>query len=143
MRVDSPCFCFVTSSDVCVSRFDIGMCVLMLSDIRSPLLSGDADDDAETADIGVEEVGVAQRQLAAGVCCAIRNPCLSLWHLISILLGARAAAGRCVTVRGLRKEFETPDGIKRAVDGVDLTMYEGQIFCLLGHNGKPCCSLCG
>ncbi len=41
-----------------------------------------------------------------------------------------------MTVRGLRKEFDTPDGIKKAVDGVDLTMYEGQIFCLLGHNGK-------
>lgn len=45
-------------------------------------------------------------------------------------------AGRCVTIRGLRKEFDTPDGIKKAVDGVDLTMYEGQIFALLGHNGN-------
>jgi ABC-type multidrug transport system fused ATPase/permease subunit len=38
-------------------------------------------------------------------------------------------------VRGLRKEFDTPDGIKVAVAGVDMTMYEGQIFALLGHNG--------
>lgn len=38
-------------------------------------------------------------------------------------------------MRGLRKEFDTPDGVKKAVDGVDLTMYEGQIFALLGHNG--------
>jgi ATP-binding cassette, subfamily A (ABC1), member 3 len=37
--------------------------------------------------------------------------------------------------RGLRKEFDTPDGTKVAVDNVDLTMYEGQIFVLLGHNG--------
>ena len=36
----------------------------------------------------------------------------------------------------LRKEFDTPDGIKKAVDGVDLTMYEGEIFALLGPNGK-------
>lgn len=49
------------------------------------------------------------------------------------------AAGRCVAVRGLTKEFDTPDGVKRAVDGVDLTMYEGQIFALLGHNGVYVC----
>lgn len=36
-------------------------------------------------------------------------------------------------VRNLRKEYSTPDGIKVAVAGVDLTMYEGQIFALLGH----------
>ena len=44
-------------------------------------------------------------------------------------------AGRCVSVRGLRKEFATPDGVKAAVDGVDLDIFEGQIFVLLGHNG--------
>ena len=44
-------------------------------------------------------------------------------------------AGRCVAVRGLRKEFATPDGVKAAVDGVDLDIFEGQIFVLLGHNG--------
>ncbi|RYY36222.1 ATP-binding cassette domain-containing protein, partial [archaeon] len=45
------------------------------------------------------------------------------------------AEGRVVSVRGLRKEFDTPDGIKTAVDGINMTMYEGQIFVLLGHNG--------
>ncbi len=50
-------------------------------------------------------------------------------------LQAKAAAGRCVEVRGLRKVFPTPDGPKTAVDGVDLTFVEGQITCLLGHNG--------
>lgn len=50
-------------------------------------------------------------------------------------LRAKAAAGKVVTVRGLRKEFDTPDGTKLAVDDVDLDLYEGQIFCLLGHNG--------
>jgi len=34
-------------------------------------------------------------------------------------------------VRGLVKKF----GPKTAVDGVNLTMYNGQIFALLGHNG--------
>tara|TARA_B110000285_G_scaffold235543_1_gene317953 strand:+ start:1960 stop:2196 length:237 start_codon:yes stop_codon:yes gene_type:complete len=34
-------------------------------------------------------------------------------------------------VRGLVKEF----GPKKAVNGTDLTMYNGQIFALLGHNG--------
>jgi ABC-type multidrug transport system ATPase subunit len=49
---------------------------------------------------------------------------------------AKEAAGRCVRIEGLRKTFTTPDGtLKHAVDGVDLTMYEGQIFVLLGHNG--------
>jgi ATP-binding cassette subfamily A (ABC1) protein 3 len=44
-------------------------------------------------------------------------------------------AGRGLAVRGMRKAFDTPDGIKIAVAGVDLDMYEGQIFALLGHNG--------
>jgi ABC-type antimicrobial peptide transport system ATPase subunit len=41
--------------------------------------------------------------------------------------------GLCVSVRGLRKEFSTPDGVKVAVDGIDLTMYGGEIFVLLGE----------
>jgi ABC-type multidrug transport system ATPase subunit len=44
-------------------------------------------------------------------------------------------AGRAVSVRGLRKEFPTPDGVKVAVDSLDLDFYAGQITCLLGHNG--------
>eukprot|EP00808_Paulinella_micropora_P009160 g5382.t1 len=44
-----------------------------------------------------------------------------------------------VTVRGLRKHFAasaSADGEEvRAVDGLDLDMYPGQIFALLGHNG--------
>ena len=41
------------------------------------------------------------------------------------------ASNDCLKVRGLRKLF----GTKAAVDGVSLTMYNGQIFALLGHNG--------
>lgn len=37
----------------------------------------------------------------------------------------------CLIVRGLVKKF----GEKTAVAGTDLTIYNGQIFALLGHNG--------
>ncbi len=47
----------------------------------------------------------------------------------------KASQGKCVKVRGLKKVFSTPDGDKVAVDGLNVTMYEGQITCLLGHNG--------
>ncbi|RHY26011.1 hypothetical protein DYB32_007943 [Aphanomyces invadans] len=44
--------------------------------------------------------------------------------------------GRALKIRGIRKTFQTPMGItKVAVNGVDLTMYQDQITCLLGHNG--------
>ena len=58
---------------------------------------------------------------------------------VSIELQQQAAAGKGITVRGLRKEYATPDGTLVAVAGLDLTMYEGQIFCLLGHNGAGAC----
>ena len=38
-------------------------------------------------------------------------------------------------VSNLRKTFDTPDGEKVAVHGLNMTLYEGQIFVLLGHNG--------
>jgi len=50
-------------------------------------------------------------------------------------MAAKEEAGRCVSLRQLRKEFDTPDGVKVAVAGVDMTLYEGEIFVLLGHNG--------
>ncbi|KAL4144394.1 hypothetical protein PRNP1_013527 [Phytophthora ramorum] len=43
--------------------------------------------------------------------------------------------GRAVVIAGLRKEFSVPGGTKIAVDGLRLKLYEGQITCLLGHNG--------
>jgi len=48
---------------------------------------------------------------------------------------ALKAAGRCVSARGLEKHFDTPDGVKKAVDGVHLDVFQGEIFALLGHNG--------
>ncbi|CAE8598611.1 unnamed protein product, partial [Polarella glacialis] len=47
----------------------------------------------------------------------------------------RAASGCVVQTRGLRREFNTPGGTKVAVAGLDLTMYQGQVLALLGHNG--------
>lgn len=54
-----------------------------------------------------------------------------------------AEGAPCVRIRGLTKSFkkngtagafEKPVWFK-AVDGLNLDMYEGEIFCLLGHNG--------
>ena len=42
---------------------------------------------------------------------------------------------KCIDIQKLRKTFPTPDGEFVAVDGLTMTMYEGQIFSLLGHNG--------
>ena len=50
-------------------------------------------------------------------------------------LRSKEANHRCLKVRGLYKRFDTPDGVKTAVNNLNLTMYEGEIFCLLGHNG--------
>ena len=41
----------------------------------------------------------------------------------------------CVDIIGLYKEFKTSSGKKVAVDGLNLTMFSGQITALLGHNG--------
>ena len=43
-----------------------------------------------------------------------------------------------IAIRHLRKYFEPLLGsgtTVKAVDGVSLDMYEGEVFCLLGHNG--------
>jgi ABC-type multidrug transport system ATPase subunit len=58
---------------------------------------------------------------------------------------SQVAEGRCVALRGLRKEF---GGGKVAVASLDLEAFDGQITVLLGHNGAPspslrhCVSLC-
>jgi len=41
----------------------------------------------------------------------------------------------CVEIKDLYKEFKTNTGTKVAVDGLNLTLYNGQINVLLGHNG--------
>ena len=43
--------------------------------------------------------------------------------------------GTCVNIINLYKVFKTRNGDKVAVDGLNLTMYSGQVTALLGHNG--------
>merc|ERR1711871_730295 len=43
--------------------------------------------------------------------------------------------GDCLSILQLRKQFNTPSGLKIAVNDVSLAMFPGQVFCLLGHNG--------
>jgi hypothetical protein len=54
---------------------------------------------------------------------------------ISEELREKLRNGQCVNVKKLRKVFNTPDGEKVAVKSLNLTMFEGEIFVLLGHNG--------
>jgi hypothetical protein len=39
-------------------------------------------------------------------------------------------------ISGLSKVFYGNDGPRVALDSLDLTLYEGQVTCLLGHNGE-------
>jgi len=57
-------------------------------------------------------------------------------ELVSENLKAQFEEKTCVDIRNLRKEFATPQGINKvAVNGLNLTMFQGQITALLGHNG--------
>jgi ATP-binding cassette, subfamily A (ABC1), member 3 len=50
---------------------------------------------------------------------------------VSDVLQRQADEGKSIEIHGLRKTF----GEKSAVDGLNLSMYSGQITALLGHNG--------
>ena len=50
-------------------------------------------------------------------------------------LQALAKENKSLEIKNLVKVFDTPVGPKIAVNDLNVTMYEGQIFCLLGHNG--------
>lgn len=43
--------------------------------------------------------------------------------------------GKCISIRGLGKEFKTMTGKKVAVSNLDLDIYSSQITAFLGHNG--------
>ena len=47
------------------------------------------------------------------------------------MLKRQEQSQECLELKNLVKVF----GKKRAVNGVNMTMYNGQIFALLGHNG--------
>ncbi len=59
-------------------------------------------------------------------------PQAAAYEPVGQILAAQESQQRTANIRGLRKVFD--DG-KAAVDGLDLQMYTGQIFVLLGHNG--------
>ncbi|XP_072041416.1 phospholipid-transporting ATPase ABCA3-like [Amphiura filiformis] len=46
-----------------------------------------------------------------------------------------SGVGVGISIRNLKKVFQGHDGVKVAVNGMSLNMYEGQITALLGHNG--------
>ena len=54
---------------------------------------------------------------------------------VSDVLHRQVEIGQCVDIQDLRKEYTTNTGTKVAVQGLNLTMYSGQITALLGHNG--------
>lgn len=54
--------------------------------------------------------------------------CCPSLHLQGVHFAHVVSTHRC-------KTFNTSDGPKNAVDGLNLRMYEGHITCLLGHNG--------
>ena len=57
-------------------------------------------------------------------------------ELVSESLMSQFENKTCVDIQNLRKEFETPQGVKKvAVNGLNLTMFQGHITALLGHNG--------
>lgn len=78
---------------------------------------------AETRRMLLESRSNSSMNLADGENPVQEEPSQSLKHL--------EEEQRCVRLIGLRKEF----GEKTAVAGLNLTMYEGEIFVLLGHNG--------
>ena len=63
---------------------------------------------------------------------------------VSEALRQQAEEGASIEIHNLRKVFlnsnndnQAATGIIAAVDGLNLSMYRGQVTALLGHNGKP------
>ncbi len=71
--------------------------------------------------------GAAAAAVAVAAAAVVEEPSQKLVTL--------AVNHRCVSVNGVVKRFRSTAGVKTAVAGLDLTMYEGQVTALLGHNG--------
>jgi hypothetical protein len=54
---------------------------------------------------------------------------------------AQIAAKTCIQITGLVKEFTTTNGIKRAVDNLNLNIFSGEITALLGNYYIFCLSI--
>uniref|UniRef100_A0A7N0VB22 ABC transporter domain-containing protein n=1 Tax=Kalanchoe fedtschenkoi TaxID=63787 RepID=A0A7N0VB22_KALFE len=54
---------------------------------------------------------------------------------ISLEMKQQELDGRCIQIRNLHKEYASKKGSCRAVNSLQLTLYENQILALLGHNG--------
>jgi ATP-binding cassette subfamily A (ABC1) protein 1 len=54
---------------------------------------------------------------------------------VNVEMKLQEQRGDCVSIKGIRREFSTPQGKLVAVNDVDLSMFQDQIFVLLGHNG--------
>ena len=66
---------------------------------------------------------------------ADRSPPVPHIEPVDHLLRHQEESNDCVRLEGLRKVFAVEGGNKVAVNHLDLTLYTGQITCLLGHNG--------
>ncbi|GLD99401.1 hypothetical protein PINS_up008120 [Pythium insidiosum] len=64
-----------------------------------------------------------------------RNAAVAQIEDVALELRQQERERRAIVIRRLRKEFEVPGGTKVAVRALSLSLYEGQITCLLGHNG--------
>jgi ABC-type multidrug transport system ATPase subunit len=110
----------------CSPRYYRGTCDSRRSD------SGEAASDHLMPSHGITSSKVASD---AGIQQPHNNSAASYIEELDNSLKAKVREGKCVSVRGLRKEFSTPDGIKVAVDNLDLDLTEGSINVILGQNG--------
>lgn len=53
----------------------------------------------------------------------------------SIKLLNQEKNGGILEIKGLHKDFDAGKTVVHAVNGLNIKMYPGQIFALLGHNG--------
>jgi len=56
-------------------------------------------------------------------------------EVVSPDMTSRLREGEGICIENLQKSFQTTNGVKHAVDKLNLNFYHNQITCLLGHNG--------